>query len=72
MPLPHMIAKGKVGFIPASVYTVMTKIVTSMRTNNYGIYVHLGNIQRYIPITLYPSAPLYNIIIMFDTVRRKK
>ena len=24
MPLPHMVAKGKVGFIPASVNTTMT------------------------------------------------
>ena len=29
MPLPHMVAKGKVGFIPASVNTTMTNIVTS-------------------------------------------
>ena len=25
MPLPHMVAKGKVGFMPSSVYTTMTK-----------------------------------------------
>ena len=32
----------------------------------------LGNIQRYTPITLYPTAPLYNIIIIFDTILRQK
>ena len=30
------------------------------------------NIQRYTPITLHPKAPLYNIIIIVDTVRRQK
>ena len=31
-----------------------------------------GNIQRYTPITLYPTAPLYNIIIIYDTILRQK
>ena len=30
------------------------------------------NIHRYTPITLYPTAPLYDIIIIFDTVLRQK
>ena len=30
--------------------------------------LHLGNIQRYTPITLYPTAPLYNIITIDDTI----
>ena len=29
------------------------------------------NIQRYTPIALYPTAPLYNIIIIFDKVLRQ-
>ena len=29
-------------------------------------------LPRYTPITLYPTAPLYNIIIIFDTVLRQK
>ena len=29
-------------------------------------------IQPYIPITLYPTAPLYNILIIYDTILRKK
>ena len=29
---------------------------------------NLGNIHRYPPITLYPTLPFYNIIIIFDTV----
>ena len=28
--------------------------------------------KRYTPITLYPTAPLYDIIIIFDTVLRQK
>ena len=33
---------------------------------------NLGNIQRYTSITLYPTLPLYTIIIIFDTVLRQK
>ena len=33
---------------------------------------HLGNIQRYTPITLYTTLPFYNIIIIFDTVVTQK
>ena len=33
---------------------------------------NVGNIQRYTPDTLYPKAPLYNIIIIVDTVLRQK
>ena len=29
----------------------------------------MGNIQRYTPVTLYPKAPLYNIIIIVDRVK---
>ena len=32
----------------------------------------MGNIQRYTPVTLYPKAPLYNIIIIVDTVLKQK
>ena len=32
----------------------------------------IGNIQRYTPITSYPTAPLYNIIIIYDTILRQK
>ena len=28
--------------------------------------------QRYTPITLYPTAPLYNVIIIYDTILRQK
>ena len=31
-----------------------------------------GNIHRYTPITLYPTLPFYNIIIIFDTVVTQK
>ena len=34
----------------------------------YNSYLNIVNIHRYTPITLYPTAPLYNIIIIFDTV----
>ena len=33
---------------------------------------NVGNIQRYTPIILYPTASLYNIIVLFDTVLRQK
>ena len=33
---------------------------------------NLANIHLYTPITLYPTAPLYIIIIIFDTVLRQK
>ena len=32
----------------------------------------LENIHRYTPITLYPTLPFYNIIIIFDTVVTQK
>ena len=32
----------------------------------------VGNIHRYTPITLYPTLPFYNIIIIFDTVVTQK
>ena len=35
------------------------------------LLLHLGNIQRYTPIKLYPTAPLYNIIIIYDTILRQ-
>ena len=34
--------------------------------------VFLGNIQRYTSITVDQTAPIYNIIIMFDTVLGQK
>ena len=42
-----------------------------------GHYNHIqqgvGNVQRYTPLTLYSTAPLYNIrFIIFDTVLRQK
>ena len=33
---------------------------------------NVRNIQRYTPITLYPKEPLYNIIIIVDTVLKSR
>ncbi len=37
-----------------------------------GLKLNVGNIQRYTLVTLYPKAPLSNIIIIGDTVLRQK
>ncbi len=33
---------------------------------------NVGTILRHTPVTLYPKAPLYNTIIIVDTVLRQK
>ena len=46
MPLPHMVARGRVGSIPASVNTTIKHryiLITIMRHNNYGILVRVTN-----------------------------
>ena len=42
------------------------------QTTEMGMDGNVGNIQRYTQVTLYPKAPLYNIIIIVDTVLRQK
>ena len=40
-------------------------------TSHGNLKLTLGNMQRYTPIRIYPTAPLYNIII-YDTILRQE
>ena len=53
---------------------MITWEVIGERSIQIYLKANLGNINRYTTITctLYPTAPLYNIIIIFDTVLTQK
>ena len=57
--------------ITASIYDKLNTHVNANPNTNYDI-LDKTNTQRHTPIILYPTAPLYNIIIIFDTVLRQK
>ena len=50
----------------------MTELIACNKHRMLDLKLNLCNIQRYTPITVDKTAPLYNIIKIFDMVVRQK